>query len=507
MNSYKRVALLGSLLALTLVSVACGSATPNTSVALESLEEEAIPMVALDLEAIARSADPADILVVTPANLDPNNDFFVAVGSFTPATHFNISDLVTLDQLLEGWPNTADSRLTIGYNRNQNQTIITIRANGNRVRIRLRGADFRGQITFDNFIFDEPTIPSVDPCVTATIVTSSASIQTAISTAPEGTTICVEPGTYNENLKITQSKLTLLSTQGRDSTIIQGSQPPSSGGSNLGTIVITTGSDGIQIGDQMGSQNFGFKVVGIDGPSSGIEAAAIYFQGDHADAKIIGNEIKAEGDAGLITEFSATITGFLIDKNILSGQTFAGTKPNCIGFSNQFTEPNVPRQLVVIGGGANGTKTTNITFSNNQVTGTAGGTSQGPCGSETGTAGDPQGNNLVTIDAAGSVITNNIFAGTTSRFATQLRTRRPNITIQNNTFQDVGLLVPSAGHLFLQNASTSTITFNAFERSADGLYIGQGADPAVPADLLSENTFAPAADLLINAVVTKGFVP
>lgn len=75
MNSYKRVALLGSLLALTLVSVACGSATPNTSVALESLEEEAIPMVALDLEAIARSADPADILVVTPANLDPNNDF------------------------------------------------------------------------------------------------------------------------------------------------------------------------------------------------------------------------------------------------------------------------------------------------------------------------------------------------------------------------------------------------------------------------------------------------
>ncbi len=453
------------------------------------------------MASVNRSLDPADILVITPADLD-DNDFFVAVGGFEPGFHFNISDLVVMGQLLEGWPNTADSRLTIGYNSRQNQTIITIRANGNRVRIRLRGGDFRGQIVFSNFIFDDPTIPPVDPCVGATIVTSSQSIQTAISVASEAATICVEPGTYSENLKITQSKLTLLSTKGRDSTIIQGSQPPTSGGSNLGTIVVTTGSSGIQIGDQIGSQNFGFKVVGIDGPSPGIEAAAIYFQGNHTDAKIAGNEIEAKGDGGLITEFGATISDFLIDKNIFSGQTFTGTKPNCIGFTNQFDVANVPRQLFATGGGPSGTKSTNITFTNNTITGTAGGPSQGPCGSELGMAGDPQGNNLITIDAENSIITGNRFAGTTSRFATQLRTRRPNTTIQNNIFNDAGLLTPATGHIFLQNASSNTITMNAFGRATAGLYISQGADPASTADLLLNNTFVPPATADMNSIVT-----
>ena len=98
--------------------------------------------------------------------------------------------------------------------------------------------------------------------------------------------------------------------------------------------------------------------------------------------------------------------------------------PGGNGFSNQFTLPNVPRQLAVISGGSGGGNTSNVTFTNNVITGTSGGTNA---------SGDPQGNTLVTIDSNGATITGNQFMGTTSRFATSLRARGPNTTINGNT--------------------------------------------------------------------------
>jgi hypothetical protein len=164
---------------------------------------------------------------------------------------------------------------------------------------------------------------------------------------------------------------------------------------------------------------------GIDNGAPGIENAAIYFQGNHDGATIQGNEIEAAGDHGFLTEYGAEISDFLIDSNKFTGQTFIGTNPAGNGFGDQFSLANVPRQLVVMGGGPNGVKTSNVTFTNNEILGTAGGKN---------VANQEQGNTLVTIDSDNAIIQNNTFAGTTSRFATQLRARRPGTSITGNVF-------------------------------------------------------------------------
>ena len=161
----------------------------------------------------------------------------------------------------------------------------------------------------------------------------------------------------------------------------------------------------------------GFTVQGIDNPSPGVESAALYFQGDHAGAAIVeGNELVANGDEALLTEYSATVSGLVITGNTFSGKTFAGTTAGGLGSGSQFTTPNVPRQLVVIGGGPGGGNTSDVTFTNNDVTGTAGGLNAD---------GLEQGNNLVTVDAAGATITGNTFRGTTTRYGVSLRAGRP----------------------------------------------------------------------------------
>ncbi len=279
-----------------------------------------------------------------------------------------------------------------------------------------------------------------------------AKIQDAIDAVAPGGTVYVYPGTYTENIRITK-KLTLLSTAGREQTTIQGI----SGQDALGTILISNNTDGVQIGDV----GYGFKIIGIDNNNPGVENAAIYFQGNHSNAVIKGNEIVANGDHGLLTEYSAIITGFTIDSNVFSGKTFQGDKPAGNGFGQQFELPNVPRQLVVMGGGASGTGTTNITFTNNRIIGTAGGFNDD---------GQPQGNTLVTLDAEGSRIEDNVFEGVTSGYATSLRVRRPNVSIEDNVFKSTGLLSPATGHLYLLNnpIDDSVIANNTFDK---GVYI------------------------------------
>src|SRR5690606_32272670 len=120
------------------------------------------------------------------------------------------------------------------------------------------------------------------------------------------------------NIRINKN-LSLLSVDGRDTTILEGV----SNAGALGTITVLSGTTGVQIGDT----GAGFTVIGIDNGAPGIENAALYFQGNHSNAVIRGNDLRANGDEALITEYGATISGFVIDGNIFSGQTFTGANP------------------------------------------------------------------------------------------------------------------------------------------------------------------------------------
>lgn len=251
-------------------------------------------------------------------------------------------------------------------------------------------------------------------------VSPFCTISDAVDAASPGDEILVKPGNYNENVTI-DVPVVLLSAGGRSVTIIEGI----SGAGSLGTLMITPDVNNVQIGaiDQ------GFTIIGIDSEAPAIQNAAVYFQGDHAGAGVFGNKIVANGDEGLLTEFGATITDFEIRENEFTGTTFF-PPPAGEGFGEQFTLLNVPRQLVVMGGGSGGGNTSNITFSDNLITGTSGGVNSD---------GAQQGNTQVTIDALGAVIAGNDFFGTTTRFGTSLRVRGPDTDIRQNTFDDAGL--------------------------------------------------------------------
>ncbi|HEY8382635.1 MAG TPA: NosD domain-containing protein [Microvirga sp.] len=244
-------------------------------------------------------------------------------------------------------------------------------------------------------------------------------VQAAVNAAQGGDTVLVAPGVYTENVALGTDGIKLLSVAGAEVTTIQGV----GGLGALGALTLTPGADDIQIGDAAR----GFTIVGFDGVPA-IETAAVYLQGNHDRLTILGNDIRANGDAGLMSEASAAVTNLLIASNVFSGKTFVGDRPGGIGFTGQFSELNVPRQLVVLGNG-NGTGESashHITFRNNHVTGTAGGVS----------ANDgvtPQGNALVTIDASHSIVSNNVFSGFTDQYGVALRVRRNDTDVMDNT--------------------------------------------------------------------------
>lgn len=204
----------------------------------------------------------------------------------------------------------------------------------------------------------------------------------------------------------------------------------------LGTIQIVPATDDVQIG----APGQGFTIIGIDNGAPGVENAAVYYQGNHSGARVQSNKVVANGDHGLLTEFGATNSDFVIEGNEFAGQTFLGNSPAGLGFGLQFILANVPRQLVVISGGAGGGNTSDIDFTNNAITGTAGGVNAD---------GDEQGNTLVTIDADDATISDNTFAGTTTRFGTSLRARGPNTKIKKNDFRSAGQ-TPTSCYAFIQ---------------------------------------------------------
>lgn len=323
----------------------------------------------------------------------------------------------------------------------------------------------------------------------APFLTIAKAITSASTTAIDE--IIVGPGIYQENLTINKN-LKLLSSTGRSQTTIEGSQSSSL----LGTIVVSTGSNGVVIGDA----TQGFKIIGIDG-TPGLEKSAIYLQGVHTNMIVRGNELVANGDEAFMSESGGVVSYITIDGNIISGQTFTGSNPAGSGFADQFTLANVPRQLVVMGGGSSGTTTQYITFTNNTINGIAGGYN---------TSSQEQGNTLVTIDADNSSITGNTFAGTTTRYASSLRCRRPNTTISGNTFSSANL-TSACTHLDLVNATVTQTLMNAntFDKAvyviggnAVGLSI-QAAINAVPVGTVinvAPGTYAEA--LIINKGLT-----
>lgn len=281
--------------------------------------------------------------------------------------------------------------------------------------------------------------------------TAKKTIQAAVNQVSAGGSVIVAPGTYSGKVTIAGKNLTLVSTGGRAVTTIIGPD-------NDNTVQVSGTTTALTIGGASG----GFTIIGKDNAAPGLERAAVYIAGTHSGLGVIGNEIVAGGEAALISEFGAVINGLAITGNVFSGQTFVGT-PAGDGFSQQFTLHNVPRQLVVVGGGSGGGNTQNVTFTNNVVSGTAGGTNGD---------GNPQGNNLVTIDANGATISGNEFTGVTTRFAHSLRARGPGSVITQNQFTagtPVGVYIGAAA------ASTSSVTRNAIVGNTVGLQVEPGA--------------------------------
>lgn len=280
-------------------------------------------------------------------------------------------------------------------------------------------------------------------------------IQEGINRVQTGGTVSVTAGTYAENITINKN-LTLISTDGRQATIIDGI----SGVGALATVLITNNTTGVTLGDI----GHGFTILGIDNNNPAVENAAVYFQGAHSNARVVGNEIVARGDSALMAEFGPTISGFVIDNNIFSGQTFVGSTP---ATGNQFQVENVARQLVVMGNGGGDSATaraTNITFTNNQIIGITG--------------ANGIGNTLVTLDVANSTIRGNTFAGTMDGFGAALRVRRPDTVIEDNTFVSTNMANGTL-LLFVQNNTTplqDIIAANTFDR---GTYVDNGSELSV----------------------------
>lgn len=277
------------------------------------------------------------------------------------------------------------------------------------------------------------------PCLT---------IQYAVNQAVAGDNINVSAGTYNENVSINQS----LQLLGTNATVV--GAPVA-----LGTFLIPPGVNNVTID--------GFTLVGYDSPFPGIEYAALYIQGNHTNLTITNNTITADGEGGLLEEFGGTCTNLIIDNNTFNGKTFVGANPGDCGFANQFTAPNVPRQLVVIGNGDS-----NIQFTNNTINGITGGPGTVPPCDVTG-----QGNTMVTIDATNVTITGNSFSGVTSRFASLLRTRGTQNNISGNTFDGTNLQGSAFFHFLGANALT-------------------GGMPSTVNDMVDANMYAPAAIVL-----------
>lgn len=276
---------------------------------------------------------------------------------------------------------------------------------------------------------------------------AKATINGALLAAAAGDIIHVTPGTYTEKVNINKQGIKLVSTDGAAVTFIN-----ASAAAGVGTVLIANGINNVTIGES----GKGFTITGFDG-NGAVETGAIFLDGSHNTIRIEGNTIVANGEHGLGSKYNAAIDNLVINNNIFSGKTFVGAEPGGCDFSQatQFApNNNVPRQLVVLGGGPSTSLTKNVTFTNNKIIGTTGGFNSA--------SGCMQGNTQVTIDVIGATITGNIFDGVTTG-GSNLRTRGNATSISSNTFYNRNL-GPNATHIFffdqdpLTGANPSSIT-------------------------------------------------
>ena len=73
----------------------------------------------------------------------------------------------------------------------------------------------------------------------------------------------------------------------------------------LGTVQV----EGMTSGVTIGGSGAGFMILGTDFGFPFVVSAAVYFRGVHTNPQVLDNQIVAAGDAGMLAEFGATMSG------------------------------------------------------------------------------------------------------------------------------------------------------------------------------------------------------
>lgn len=263
-----------------------------------------------------------------------------------------------------------------------------------------------------------------------------ATIQAAVAAASSGDTILIEAGSYEGPVLIDKSDLILrASSSTGPRPVVQVSAPTSL----LGTIQIADGVNLITVER--------LEIIGIDG-TPGLEKAAVYLAGDHDGITLANNTITAVGDAAILTEYGAANSNITISGNLIDGTTFTGGATGGPGGGGQLVEPNWPRSLVNMGGGA--PSHSGIQFINNTINAVSGDANNS--------------NTMINIDAAGAAISGNSFGGDTgSRPGVPvLRARGTDNILSGNTFSALSHVAVQIGGSAPDSAATSEVSENSF---------------------------------------------
>ena len=312
-----------------------------------------------------------------------------------------------------------------------------------------------------------------------TFDTISAAVDAAGSVVG-AVTILVGDGNYVENVIIDRIDVTLVSVNGRDATTITGV----AGRRARHYRARPAGNKGHHRRHQPGFT----VIVGID--NRAIENAAVYLQGAHDSIAILGNEVVANGDGGLRADFgirSPTWTS----TSISSPARPSPRQPGGTGFGSSSTPANVPRQLSP-SAGQRGRIGSNVAFTNDQVTGTAGGissTTSNPLWQQPGDDRRPR------LDHLG-----NSFTGYTTGTGYALRARSLHTHITNNSIEDGA--ASSHGILVNNDGVPGTYSGNSFTGDTAGIVVfsmTDGADTVTgtnQADIIATNGGGDTIDAL-----------
>jgi hypothetical protein len=169
------------------------------------------------------------------------------------------------------------------------------------------------------------------------------------------------------------------------------------------------------------------KVVGFDSSTPSNETAAVFFRNTGLGTNFAQNflmhdcHLVADGEYAILADSGASVGNGTVRNCLITGKTFTGSNP---ATGNQFSVPNVPRQLVVF-------QSVNlpITFKDNVIKGITGGLT---------VDGVASYNSAITCDAANSVVTNNLIDGTHG-YGYALRVRNATSTVQNNVNKAIGV--------------------------------------------------------------------